>query len=147
MASEAQPFILLARMAEAALTEATAALADAGAEPDARESAHTQAVLALEKISLLSRRYSATREFRDRMAGHSIAPTPIASTPAFRAALESLAARVEYARDVLGTTAAGRISKSLRTWQPDSALDHVLTLGTQADGAARSLKRRRMVPV
>jgi len=147
MSGQAEPFTQLTRQAEASFAEAVAMIADE-AKPDAesRALANDSAICALDRITLLVRRLSATREYRARAAGDAAAPTPIVSDPVFRVGLEALAASVDSATGVVGATAGGRIVKALRAWLTDSAPEKLLRVGAVAEAAALYLRKRRTVP-
>jgi hypothetical protein len=137
MPSAAEPFTELLCLTKENLVEGRRTIEAAGnGKIDGDTAAYScQSLIAgVDRLRLLSRRYSATPEYR------SGATILILSDAAFRAAIEGVAAELEASR-AMGA-AAPRIADTLRRWIATASPEHSRTLGAQADAALRVLKRK-----
>jgi hypothetical protein len=143
MSSEALPYTELLRSAVASLADARGALAtDEASKPSGDTIAYSlhSVITALDRLAVLSRRYSALPEFRETARGQSVA-MPVVSDGAFCEAARALADRMDGCNDILGV-AATRLATTIRRWIENKSPDSVRLLGSQTETAMRIMKRR-----
>jgi hypothetical protein len=143
MTAVAVPFVELMRAAHAGFVETHAATEGEGskASGDVLTYALNSAVTAAERLVVLARRFSGTPEARTALQGERPTSAPVITDRAFRDAAEDTAKAIEACGALLGTVGK-RMAATLRSWVSSGDATYALTLGSQAETAARLLKRK-----